>query len=152
MNPPPAPALPVLSTGATHPPLLLQPEGGGEAGAAPIGRVPSSGGHPLDMPGSVFWEGEVRWLIEWKRDDTPLKRHVLAPQARRAEARRGDAGASSENIKISAFGILHNGERWGAAHLESLFICSGRELPARQSGFSKAPENCILQQQNAEAE
>lgn len=56
------------------------------------------------------------------------------------------------SIKISAFSVLHNGKSWRVPNLESLFICFGRELRARQFGFSKAPENCILQQQNAEAE
>lgn len=56
--------------GATHPSLLCQP-GGGRSSADRKGAKIRQ--HSLDMPGSVFWDGEVRWLMEWKRDDALLK-------------------------------------------------------------------------------
>lgn len=70
-------------------PLAAPPPGGGRSGADRKGAKLRQ--HLLDMPGSVFWDGKVRWLSKWKRDDTLLKRHVLALQARRVTERWGDA-------------------------------------------------------------
>lgn len=80
-----------------------------------------------------------------------LKRHVLALHARRIKERWGDADVSEENIKILALSVLHNRKSWRVPDLQSLLSPFCTELQAYQFGFSKAPENCILQQQNTEA-
>lgn len=59
---------------------------------------------------------------------------------------------SKENINILALSTLHNRKSWQVRDLQSMFSSFGRELQAHQSGFSKAPEDYILQQQNTEAE
>lgn len=176
----PAPVLPVLPVMIHLTPLHRL--GRGEAGVRFIVRVQAQAGEcTLGWRDQVVNQVEMRWFRDYIgleethkghllqhscskqrhlqlqqaahghiKSNLLLDHHLPALQVHQVKERRGDADTSKENKKISHL-VYCTTERVGE-NLESLFICFGKELWACQSGFSKVPENCTLQQQNGKAE